>query len=513
MNKTGKTVFYIILISLFTKVLGFLRELLLAYFYGTSDVVDAYLLAVAIPTIFFGWLTSLSVGYTPLYVDAREEKGRQEGDNYTFSLLAVSIVVSILCVGFGLLFSKQLVNISGHGFEEATKVLTEEFLRKTIWLIVFNTPIHILTSYLNCNKRPVLAMLTTIILSSGQASFIIISGYCGRKYLPVGILSAYILQFLMLMYCCYKSGFSFRLAFVAKSRIKRTFVLAVPIFFTTLSTEINAFVDKMLGSFLAEGSISALTYAGVLHDFFRFVFGAIISSVVYPQLSEYASLKQEDKLVKWIEKGICYICIIFIPLSVGVIILGKPLIEFVFLRGEFNLRSSELTVGCFQAYCVGLCVVVLNDFFGKLFNALKKSKVNMVLGTTTIVSNIILNITFIQLIGLAGLPLASSMSAVIVMPFYIKQVKKIFSKISMRYVKKVFLKVCFAAMIMGGTVTFWKFVLIQGIENKAILLGKIIFITLFGVGVYGSCGYLLRIDEIKEMIAYLKKDAELKKVK
>ncbi|NLA14494.1 MAG: murein biosynthesis integral membrane protein MurJ, partial [Tissierellia bacterium] len=111
MSNVRKTALIITALTLGSKFLGFMREIALAYFYGTSYVIDAYVMAVAIPGIVFGWIASLAVSYTPIYMDAKVKLGANKSIRFTDNMISIGITISIFCVLIGVIFSSKLVSI------------------------------------------------------------------------------------------------------------------------------------------------------------------------------------------------------------------------------------------------------------------------------------------------------------------------------------------------------------------------------------------------------------------
>lgn len=503
MNKHGKTIFWIMLISLITKGIGFLRELVLAYYYGTTSVTDAYLMAVYIPSVFWGWLTTISICYMPILAETKEREGDFEADKYTSLLLLTSVFISLVCVLLGLLFSKQIVNTTVRGFSVQAKQLTENFYKITIWLIVLNTPIQILISYLNYKEKQVAAIVSTLFLSSTQMLFIVLGGqFQISVFLPVGILFSYILQMLTLVISCKMTSMNFRVDMGNFDRVKMTFVLTVPAFITSLSSEINSFVDKVLASSLPIGSVSSLNYAHIIHDFMNIVFSSSITYIVFPQIARYVSLKQDKGVKRIVQRGIIYIFILFIPISTGAILLSKQIVTLVFKRGSFDVLAVEKTYRNFIAYSVGLTAIVLNGFLGKVFIAIKNTKVNMQMGLITIASNIVLNLLLVHILGTIGLALATSLSALIVLPLYMIKIKKFFRGISFKTLVMSLIKIIVAASIMGMIICLLKQLLLSGEEGKIILLCKMLLIVSIGCIVYGFSAYLLQIEGFREIYLY-----------
>ena len=149
MRTAARTAAMMAVLTLGTKFLGFLREVFLAGFFGTSQITDAYVMSGAIPGILFaGVFTSMSVSYMPLFSDIMAKEGRESGNRFTSQAITLSAGIASLCAVLGILFAEPLVSIFAPGFEAETAALTAFYLRITFSYIVFNAGAGLLESNL-----------------------------------------------------------------------------------------------------------------------------------------------------------------------------------------------------------------------------------------------------------------------------------------------------------------------------------------------------------------------------
>lgn len=492
-----KTALIITIITLCSKLLGFSREIILAYFYGTSYIVDAYLMATAIPVILFGWINTISVAYVPIYTQIKINSGKEKSDRFTTSIITIVNIISLFCVVIGVLFSKQIVSLMAPGFTGETYTLTFHFLKVYMWSIVVTSMIQVLISYLNCNNKFFQSSISALALSSIQMIFIFISGITNEQILIYGVLISNIAQYLVLYIFSAKDGLKHNFIIERIPELKKVFILVGPMFISSMIMQINTFIDKIFASRLVEGSIAALNYSAIIRGFIYYIFSIAIITMIYPILSQYISENNYDKAKKVFSKGLNTIIILFVPITVGAIILSKPAISFVYERGQFGHDSTIMTVSAFVMYTIGLLAYAIREIITKVYYSLQDTKSMMYLGVTVVLLNVILNTLLIKPLGHTGLALASSLSEIITLPLFFAVLKKKIGRIGLRNTLLVFIKSSLASLIMGISVYFsFKFILpVLGSGNIMLLLSIAISVC-FGGLIY----FLLMISmKVQEM--------------
>ena len=492
-----KTAIIITIISLICKLFGFGREIVLAYFFGTSYVVDAYLMASAIPGILFGWIASIAISYTPIYTDIRENMGQDKSKEFTNNIISLIMVVSVVCVLFGIVFSKQIVRLTAPGFTGDVFNLTANYFYVSIWTILFIAPIQILTAYLNCHNKFTLSNSATLVISSVQLVFIIIAGFFGIELLIYGVVVANTLHFIIVFIIAWKHGLKiiFNISFTPE--VKKAFIIVIPIFISSMIDQLNKFIDKSFASGLVEGSIAALNYANILQGFIFTIFTIAITTMIYPMLSQAVAEKNITKVKDIFSKGTNIIIILFVPITIGSIILAQPTISFVFKRGEFGSASTMMTVSAFIMYSIGLLAVALRDVITKVFYSMQDTKPTLYIGAFAVILNILFNLIFIKPMGHSGLALATSLSAIISIPLFFIVLRKKLGALGLKNTTNLFIKSCISTAVMGVVVYFgynWLSGVLGG-GKLSILLSLVLSAGVGGI-IYFALMIVLKVKEM-----------------
>ena len=506
MSSLKKTALIITIISLICKLFGFGREIVLAYFFGTSFIVDAYLMAISIPGILFGWLTSLSVSFTPIYIDIKEKQGVEKSEQFTNNIMSIVFVVAIICVFIAFIFNRQIVSITASGFKGEVFELTSYYLNISVWTILFVAPIQILTAYLNCNSGFVQSSISTLVVSSTQLLTIVIAGLFNNLLLIYGILISNIIHFIVLYIYSHKKNFRLKSKLAFSPEIKQALIIVVPIFISSMINQINVFVDKSFASRLVEGSIAALNYGTIMRGFVFSIFSIAITTMIYPMLSQATAEGNMAKLKDIFSKGINITIILFIPITIGAIILAKPAIFFAFERGEFGASSTMMTTSAFIMYSISLLAVALRDIIIKVFYSMRDTKLILIVSVLTLLLNVIFNSLLIKSMGHAGLALATSISEIVTIPVLFIVLRKKLGALGLKNTFTLFAKACVSTVVMSIVVYF-------GFNYLSLSLGTgkldmLLSITLSaGIGglIYFALMIVFKVKETDTFVDMIKK--------
>ena len=279
-----------------------------------------------------------------------------------------------------------------------------------------------------------------------------------------------------------------------------------PVLIGVAVNQINTMVDRTLASTLVEGSISALNYANKLNGFVMALFITSVGAVIYPMLSKLSSEDNKEKFISSVVQSINSVILLVIPISIGAIVLATPIVKLLFQRGEFDARATSMTAIALIMYSIGMVAFGLRDIIGKVFYALKDTKTPMINGAIAMIMNIVLNIILVKYLQLAGLALATSISAIVCIFLLFGSLKKKIGYFGQDKIIKTTIKSIVAAVVMG-IVTYFVYNIVSnllglGFANEAVSLAISV-----GVGAitYGILVVVLKVDEINVITDVMKK--------
>lgn len=508
MSKVAKATIVLMMATIIAKVLGFGRELVLASSYGASMYSDAYLTAMNIPLVLFTIIgTTLETVLIPMYFEVNSDLGEKKALNFTNNVFNIVIAICIVLAILGFVLTEPLVKVFAMGFEGQTLKVAIDFTRITIIGIVFTGLSYVMTAYLQIKNNFTVPGL----ISVPKNIIIIISIILSVKYNPYimiwGTLIGIATEFLFQLPFAIKSGYKYQPYINIKDKyIKKMSWLIGPVLIGVAVNQVNTMVDRTLASTLAEGSISALNYANKLNGFVMAMFITSVGAVIYPILSKLSSEDNKEKFISSVVQSINSVILLVIPISVGAMALATPIVKLLFQRGEFDARATSMTAIALIMYSIGMVAFGLRDILGKVFYALQDTKTPMINGAIAMIMNIVLNIILVKYLQLAGLALATSISAIVCIFLLFGSLNKKIGYFGQDKIIKTTIKSIVSAVIMG-VVTYFTYDIVSNLLGVGFIKEAVSLVVSVGVGAitYGILVVVLKVDEINVITNMVKK--------
>jgi putative peptidoglycan lipid II flippase len=507
MASLKKNAFWITGITLISKIIGFGREMAMAHFFGATFIIDAYLMAVAIPSILFGGvLNSISVTFVPVYTEINERMGKKQSNEFTSNISLISLILSIAATVLGLLFTDEIVRILASGFKGETYDLTVKFLRISFFALIAMVLRNIFVSFLHCNNRYITEKISSLAFTLINFIVVIISGFFNYNFLIYGYTMGYFVFMILIIFNSKTSGYKFSFKLEISDNIKNVFYLAVPVFVGSMAGQINLLVDKTIASRLKEGSISSLNYASVVNSFVFSLVTVAMVTIIYPVFSKKIARNDIGGFKDTLIKGLNFLIIFLVPITVGSIILAKPAIVFIYERGAFGSSATEMTYTAFIFYAVGILAVGIKSLMIKAFYSLKETKKPMVIGFISVGINIGLNIILVRYMEHNGLALATSITAIVTVFPLTALLRKKIGPFTLLNSTKLFLKSVFSSIIMGVLVYFiYRYISpIIGIGFLKEFI-TILITVILGAAIYFAVMKVIKAKELKYIEDLIKK--------
>ncbi|MBZ4663254.1 MAG: murein biosynthesis integral rane protein MurJ [Caloramator sp.] len=497
-----KTALIIMIITIFSKFLGFAREVSLSYFFGANNVTDAYLISLTIPGVLFAFIgTAISTGFIPMFSDLKAKEGEEKTIKFTNNIVNILIVLCTILVVITVLFTTPIVKLFATGFSGETLKLAVKFTRISIFGIYFSGLVYIFSAYLQIKNNFVIPAL----IGFPMNIIIIFSMFVASKtyniYLSIGSVVAFLAQLLLLLPFVFKKGYKFTFIFNVKDKyIKNLIAIALPAIFGVSVNQLNVLVDRTIASKIAEGGISALNYANKLNGFVMGLFVTSISTVIFPLISKMVAENNYEGLKKSLSESISAINFLVIPSTVGAMVFSTPIVEMLFGRGAFDERAVQMTSSALFFYSIGMIGYGLREVLSKAFYSMKDTKTPTINAVIALIMNIILNITLSKFMGIAGLALATSISAIVCTGLLFISLRKKIGSFGLKEISISFIKITVASIIMGAVAKISYNVLVGVISKNLSLICSIII----GGIVYFVVILFMKIKEVDEIVLKIK---------
>ena len=462
--------------TLFSRILGFLRDLCLATLLGAGPEADAFFVAFRIPNLLRRLFAegSLSMAFVPVFSQLKI-KSKKQAFILARSLHLWIVIILSAIVGLGLITSYDLVGFIAPGFVQKPELfqLTVQLTQICLPYIIFISCVALYTGMLNCFNYfflpalpPCVLNLTMIGAALWGHFFQLPIHYC----LAYGVLIAGGLQMLSQWPALTKIGFSLwgEIQLISPE-LKKVLLLTLPTVFSAAIYQINMLAITFMASFLAQGSISYLYYADRLVQFPLGVFGIAIGTAALPALSALIAQNKVLEAEKTLSTAINLNLFITLPASAGLIGLAQPIISLLFGHGAFTSGDVNKTALALVAYSLGLPAFALTKTLVSCFYALKNTKIPVMVSCLSMLVNIAAGFILMHPLKHVGLALAVSLSSWLNIGLLIYYLKKRL-KIRLDFKENL---VCISLSLLILIATRWssKFNLLGLITIPAIIIG------------------------------------------
>jgi putative peptidoglycan lipid II flippase len=407
--------------TLVSRVLGYIRDLLQAYYLGTGTGADAFIIASTIPNL-FRRLTGEGA-MTPAFVPTFTElKGGSDGrrlwrfGNVFFWDLALIMAVM---TGLGVLCAPGLVKVIAHGFGDvAGKWGLTIFMTRIMFPYLFFITLAALASgILNSFGRFFIPASTPILFNI--VIIVAVTGWARDAREPALVFAAAvviggILQLALQVPFLWKEGmrFTFGLSF-RDPMVRRVGRLMVPGIFGSSVYLINFALSRMIATSLEEGSASALYYASRIEELTLGLFSIALAAVLLPAFSEHVAARAIGELKKTLGFSLKLTAVVSFPAAAGLMALNVPIMRTLFERGQFGHGSTAVSSTCLLFFAIGLPFVSGVKVVAPAFFSLKDTRTPVAIGIVVMFVNIAASLLLMNALRVGGLALALSFSQVL----------------------------------------------------------------------------------------------------
>ena len=432
------------------KLLGFGRVALLAAFFGATADTDAFFFAQNMPEMIFPAVcNSLSMAFIPLYIYCKTKHGDVIGDRYASNMLCVTTVIGIILSITGIIIIPFIIPILAPGFVGYQVKLTVQLTRLTMGALVFTMINYMLCGILSSNKQYNSPQIATLFYSTTIIILLLLLGNNQSMVVLTWIvIFGLIIQVFVLFYLsrsCFNFSFS---CSIKRSDIIQLLKLALPILLGSSLTELNAIVDKALGSTLPQGSLSALSYSNSLTGLVVSVFITALSTVLYPTMVTSMANENYQKFYYEINASLSVLSLLLIPISCITIISSKNIVSIAFGRGNFDNIAVEYTAVSLACYAPMFAFQGIREILTKAYFALKNTRTPAINSAIGVIFNVILSIILVHWFGIMGIALGTSISSAIIAGLLIYSIKSTLTDLKL---KKFFVN--FTIQLVVGIIT------------------------------------------------------------
>ena len=486
------------LATLASRILGFIRDVVIARLFGVYIYAQAFVIAFRIPNLFRDLVGegASNAAFVPILSEYSLKRSKEEFWELANVLLNLLVVILSVITILGVIFSPLIVRMIAPGF-----ISSPEKLEATIRLnrIIFPYILLIgLSAYamavLNSLKNFTVSAFAPCLLNIAIIICAILFGE-GTKGLATGVLIGGVLQLAVQVPVLCKKGFHPKLVLcLDHPGVKQVGRLMLPRLASSSIYQLNNFVDSIFGSLAAivgEGGVAVLYFSYRLIQFPIGIFSNAIAQAILPTFSTQVLEGNQENLKITLSWGLRTVFFVMLPTTVIFMVLAQPLVFGLFGGGRFDLTSGLLTADALFFYSIGLCAYAGTKILQSCFFSLKDTVTPTKIAFLALLMNIILNAVLMFPLKIGGLALATSISGITTFFFLFFILKAKLSGFGERKIFTAFLRMLAAAVCMA-TVCF--------LVNLALNLGWALFCGAISYIVF--C-FLFGVTELQELMHWL----------
>jgi putative peptidoglycan lipid II flippase len=501
-----KSASLISVLTILSRILGYIRDSRIAFLLGASTAADAYTTAYRIPNLLRRLVGegAVSAAFIPVFTRYLAENKKRDAWEFANTMLTLITVFLTAFTVAGIVFSPLIVRLFASGFGDTPgKLELTATLNRIMFPYIFLISMSALAmGILNSFHRFGAPAFSPILLNLTMILFSFLGGLFGdvTRTLAVGVVAGGTLQLAVQLPSLLRTGWNirFKLDF-SHPGVQRVAKLMVPLIFGVGIVQINMLVDTQFEYYLEEGSVTAIYIADRVMELVLGGYAVALSTVILPLLSRQAALRQIDELKNTLNFASRIILFITLPATVGLIILRREIIEVLFQHGDFDAASTALTAWALPFFAVGLSAFSIVKITVPVFYALQDTRTPVKIALVAMFLNIALNVVFIRPLRNGGPALATSASAFFNSFALLAIFYKKYGSFGVGGILQSVLKFIVASMALGAVAYIaihWPGFYAGRMAQKALALTLTIAA---GMATYFSAASLLKIRELAEL--------------
>lgn len=445
--------------TLLSRVLGFLRDLIIARAFGAGTATDAFFAAFRLPNMLRELLGegALSAAFIPVFTDSLSKRGREGAWRLAWTALILLAFLLVLVSVAGILLAPWLIRLIAPGFLAVpSKLDLASFLARVMFpYILFVGIAALLMAILNAQGHfatPALSPTMLNIAMIGCALFLAPHLNPPILALAIGVLIGGAGQLLIQMPAAWRLGMGeHRSIDLADPGIGRIARLMAPGVAGLAITQVNVFIGTFLASFLGEGGISVLYYAFRLIQFPIGIFGVAIATAAFPAMARQAARRSLGEVGATAAYSIRLVLFVTLPSMVALMVFRVPIVQLLFERGAFDRTITLATADVVFFYALGLGAYVSNRILVAAFYSIQDTTTPVKSGALAVLVNIACSLLLMRPLGVAGLALATALSSFVNLGLLMTALRRRLGRLGEVPLLPSLLRLIGASVVMGLT--------------------------------------------------------------
>ncbi len=499
-----------------SRVLGLVRDSVLAALFGAGPAMDAYLVAFRIPNLLRDLFAegAMSAAFVPTFTAHLTTSGKDSAWRLARHVLNALVLVTGVLVLLGIIFAEPLVRaLTDERYEQvpgqlALTVQLARIMLPTLALVALAAALMGMLNSLRHYFIPALspAMFNVVIIVSAVAAVPVMPlvGLQPIAGIAIGALLGGVAQVALQVPTLRREGFRHGLELDWRDPgLRRVLLLMGPGTVGLAATQVNLFVNTLLATGVSDGAVSWLNYAFRLMYLPIGIFGVSVATAVLPAVSRHIAERRTDGARDTVADGLSLMFMMNVPATVGLIVLAAPIVRAIFERGEFAAADTAATAAALQMYALGLLAYSVVRIVSPTFYALGRSRIPVMVSIATMGVNVALNLALVRVMGYQGLALGTSIAATFNAMALLLLLRPHIGGLNGARVLGSLVRIALASAAMGAAAVAVESWLTARMPGDALTLQIVRLGLTIGaaVGVLAAASWLLRIREFAEGVA------------
>jgi len=499
-----------------SRILGVVREQVLASFFGAGAAMDAYNVAFRIPNLLRDLFAegAMSAAFVPTFTQTLTTSGKESAWRLGNHVINALIVVTVALVALGIVFMDPLIlkfaaeRYTSDPNQLALTVQMARIMLPALTLIALAAACMGMLNSLHHFFIPALSPATFNVLTI-VCAFVLVPvmpalGLQPIVAIAIGTLLGGVAQLALQWPTLHGEGFRYRVEIDWQDPgLRRMLALMGPGTVGLAATQVNVFVNTLLATGTETGAVSWLQYAFRLMYLPIGLFGVSIATAVLPTVSRQTTERNHEAVRDTIANGVSLMLMLNVPASVGLIVLAHPIVRVILERGRFTAADTAATAAALQFYALGLLAYSVVRIVSPIFYALGRNRIPVIVSAVSVLVNATLNVALVRVLGFRGLALGTSIAALFNATVLFVVLRRHLHGIHGGRIADAFARIAIAAGAMG-VVAAWVDRTLEaqwpgaGLVIQVIRLALTIGVSLIALG---AAAWLLRIREFNESVA------------
>jgi len=407
--------------TLLSRIMGYIRDMVLARLFGAGLAADAFFVAFRIPNMLRELFAegSMSAAFIPVFTEYLSQKSRRDAWELASAVFTTLLTILTGITLLGILFSPWIVKGLAPGFTQDPEKTALTILLNQIMFpyLLFISLSALVMGILNSFRSFAAPALSPVMLNLCMIlAALFLSPLMSKPILgiAIGVLIGGLTQFLFQLPSLHRLGFSLAFKFnPTHPGVLKIGRLILPTMIGLSVTQINILVSTLLASFLSEGSVTYLFYGMRLIHFPLGLFGVALATALLPTLASHAAKGAINDLQRTFSFGLRFVFFITLPAMVGLIFLRVPIVHLLFEHGQFTSEATFNTASAVFFYALGLWAFAGVRIIVPTFYSLQDTTTPVKVAVFSMIINILLNLLLMGPLAHGGLALATSLSAMV----------------------------------------------------------------------------------------------------